>query len=403
MGRVAPNPDSSGTRRLAFVVNHAAFFVSHRLPIALEAVRRGWQVELLTGQAASQTMESLAVDELSRLGIRHFRYSFGSSGLNPIDEIRGFAGLVFRLRSFRPDIVHCASPIGLLYGGLAARLAGSPALVLAVSGMGYAFTDSGDRSIARTLLRSIYLMGVRFAYRHPNKRVIVQNVEDRKFVLDKGLASSTEVRLIRGSGVDLSRFDLSFSTSRRRAVVFLARLLRDKGVIEFVEAARRIREAEPDWTFVLAGTADYRNPSSIPPEVVSEWVKEGVVEWRGHVSDIATLLLESSIVCLPSYREGMPKALLEAAAAGCAVVTTDAPGCRDAVIPGVTGEVVPVRDVSALTDALLGLIRDQPRREAYGREGRALAMRQFGLEGVLRDTFEIYDALCDQGRRRSRT
>src|SRR5690606_2343269 len=110
-------------------------------------------------------------------------------------------------------------------------------------------------------------------------------------------------------------FDLSFSTSRRRAVVFLARLLRDKGVIEFVEAARRIREAEPDWTFVLAGTADYRNPSSIPPEVVSEWVKEGVVEWRGHVSDIATLLLESSIVCLPSYREGMPKALLEAAAA----------------------------------------------------------------------------------------
>lgn len=385
------------TYSIAYVVNHAAFFVSHRLPLAVEALRRGHRVELVTGQAGSLSMESPAETALALHGIAHRRVAFTSSGVNPLRELWSLLQLTILLRRIRPDLVHCASPKGVLYGALAARFAGAYGVVLAVSGMGFAFTTSQRQSTARSVVARIYRCLARLSYGHPNKKVIVQNHDDERMVLDAGLATRSEVVLIPGSGVDLRRLSGVVVEEKLPLVLFPARMLMDKGVLEFVEAVRVLRGRVPGWRFVMAGAADYQNPSSVPRQQIEKFCADGLIEWHGHVEDMTSLYEQASIVCLPSYREGMPKALLEAAASGCAVVTTDTTGCREAILPGVTGDLVPVRDGAALADALLLLINDRGRRERYGHAGQKVAAERFGIEAVVDRTMDLYEELAMRG------
>jgi glycosyltransferase involved in cell wall biosynthesis len=382
--------------RITFVVNHAAFFVSHRLPIALEAMRRGHDVSLITGQAGSQTMEPAAEQVLQRHGIRHIRVAFSSGGVNPLTELRGLLQVVTAMRTLRPDLVHCASPKGILYGGLAAALNRVRALVLAVSGMGFAFTKAPDASAWRNVIAVVYRQLARLAYRHPNKRVIVQNTDDRQAIVEAGLARPEEIVLIPGSGVDLAPY--ATQENKDPLVLFAARMVVDKGVHEFIEAARIVRAAHPEWRFVMAGTADYENPANVPRERLEAAQSEGAIEWLGHVEEMAPLFARAGIVCLPSYyREGMPKTLLEAAAAGCAVVTCDSTGCREAISPGVTGDLVPPRDARRLAATLASLITDESRRESYGRAGRKLAADRYSVEAVVDRILKIYEDLTENG------
>ena len=383
---------------LAFVVNHAAFFISHRLPIAIAALDRGFSVDLFTGLAASPDLERAAVVHLSEYPITHWRVKFTSSSLNPLSEGAGILDLARHLRRRRPDIVHCVSPKGVIYGGIASRLARAPAFVAAVSGQGYAFTN-GEMKSRRIVARQAYSLGSRLAFAHRHKRVIVQNVEDRGRVLEAGLARADQVELIAGSGVDLARY-VAFPIAPREPIVLLpARMLRDKGVHEFAAAAAQLRSKFPSWRFLLAGTADYDNPSRIGPAELKEWQLGGAVEWLGHVDDMPALYARTSIVCLPSYREGMPKVLLEAAAAGCAVVTTDVVGCRDAIRQGVSGDLVPPQDSRALAQVLAALIEDRARRERYGSAGRQLAVERFGIDAVISQTLSLYDRLLEDRTR----
>jgi len=379
------------------VVNHAAFFISHRLPIALTALRQDYVVDLYTGMAASPALEQAAVAELARYPITHRRVKFTSAGINPLSEGVAIVELARRLRSRRPDIVHCVTPKGVLYGGIAARLAGVPAFVAAVSGQGYAFTD-GRRSLSRSIARWAYSLGSRLAFSHRNKRVIVQNTEDRQRVVESGLACAGQIALIPGSGVELERF-VHFPIESKEPIVLLpARMLRDKGIFEFVEAAVRLKAQFKIWRFLLAGTADYDNPSRIDPGTLKRWQESGAVEWLGHVEDMPSLYARTSIVCLPSYREGMPKVLLEAAAAGCAVIAADTTGCREAIRPGMTGDLVPARDSHGLAQAIAALIEDRPRRERYGAAGRQLAIERFGIGDVVSQTLSVYQQLLEDAR-----
>lgn len=380
-------------RRIAYVVNHAAFFVSHRLPLAMEARRAGFDTCLFTGQAGSDEMENTAVRQLLLNGITHVRTRFRSAGMNPVVEVVGLIQLIWHLFRFKPDVIHCASPKGVLYGGIAARICQVPALVLAISGMGYAFTDGVGKGWLRKAIQSAYRALAHFAFRHSNARVIVQNQDDKAALLASGWVKSDRLCLIPGSGVNLSLYASGARTPKSRLVLLPARMLKDKGILEFVDAARQIRSQTPNWRFVLAGAADYDNPSSISSADLKHWQGQGLVEWLGHVNDMVPLFNEAAIVCLPSYREGMPKALLEAAAAGCAVITTDATGCREAIDRGVTGDLVPVQDSNALAAALLSLINDEERRIAYGLNGRARAVQLFSIESVAQQTVDIYKEL----------
>lgn len=380
-------------KRVAYVVNHAAFFVSHRLPVATGARMSGFEVCLLTGQAGSLEMEHTAVAQLKAAGVLHQRAVFSSSGINPLVELLGLVQLAWFMLRYRPDVVHCASPKGVLYGGIAARLCRVPGLVLAISGMGYAYTAGTGRGGMRALVRRVYGALASFAFHHPNVRVIVQNQDDYQSVIEKGLAPSQCVTLIPGSGVDLSLFAGFDPENKVRMVLLPARLLKDKGVEEFVAAARRLKAEAPDWRFVLVGAAGYDNPSAIGMAQLQAWQAEGCIEWLGHVDDMTPLFRDAAIVCLPSYREGMPKALLEAAAAGCAVVTTDVTGCREAIEPGVTGDLVPVRDSEALAKALSSLFKDESLRKAYGVKGQERASAMFSIASVVSQTVQIYKGL----------
>ncbi len=380
--------------RIAYVVNHAAFFVSHRLPLAIEARSAGFDVALFTGQPGSHEMEKVAVAILKEEGVAHQRVAFSSSGLNPVRELVGLLQLVWQLHRFKPQLVHCASPKGVLYGGIAARVCGVRGLVLAISGMGYAYTKGQRDGVFRRFVRFIAdaLAGV--AFRHPNLRVIVQNSDDYAFVLNNGLVDESQLTLIPGSGVNLDLFANCSAHRKSQSILLPARMLKDKGVYEFVEAARKVKASEPDWHFILAGAAGYDNPSAIDEKELRGWQEEGIVEWRGHVVDMTPLFDEAAIVCLPSYREGLPKALLEAAAACCAVVTTDVTGCREAIDPGVTGDLVAARDSDELARALLSLIQDDCRRHRYGINGRERAVRLFSIEAVASKCVDIYKGLA---------
>lgn len=383
---------SSVPRRIQFAVNNAAFFVSHRLPVALAARQVGYEVDLVTGQPGSAALEPTACERLIQEGIPHTRTAFRSDGTNLLEELHGLAGVWGAMRAFRPDIVHAVSPKGILYGGLCARAQKVPGLVIAISGMGSLFT--GEVRGMRAVLGRSYLAAVRAVYRHPRKRVIVQNVDDYTAVLAAGWAKTEEVVFIPGSGVDLKLYSNGPPRQEEPTLVVLpSRLLRHKGVMEFVEAARMLKARGAQARMVLVGTADYQNPSAISEQEIRQWVAAGWIEWWGHQEDMPAVYRRAAVICLPSYREGMPKVLLEAAAAGRPVVTTNVQGCKEAIIPDQTGLLVPVKDSMALAAAIEHLLKRPELRRKFGAAAMRLAQEKYGVDSVVERTLTIYDSL----------
>lgn len=369
--------------RLLFVVNQTEFFLSHRLPLALAAQRQGYEVHI-----ATPTSPAVAI--INDKGLAHHDIPFSRQGMHPLRELTTLRALFRLYRSLRPDIVHHVTIKPVIYGGLIARLTGVPAVVNAVSGLGYVFISSGRRAL---LLRSVVRAGYRLALRHRNSRVIFQNRDDLALFGKKHLIDAKQAVIIKGSGVDLDRFAPMPEPSGPPVVMFASRLLRDKGVCEFVEAAETLRNSGVQARFVLVGDIDPGNPASLPTETVRRWQKEEVVEWWGRRDDMPHAMAQAHIVCLPSYREGLPKILIEAAACGRPIVTTDVPGCREIVRDGENGLLVPVRNVEALSTAIKRLIEDSPLRRRMGEQGRKIAEKEFGLQHVISETLLVYQQL----------
>jgi len=263
------------------------------------------------------------------------------------------------MRAVSPTLVHNVTVKPVLYGTLAARMLGVPAIINAISGLGYAFSDE-SRWMLASVLRSAY----RFVLRSPRVHVIFQNDDDAHEFVSAGLAMPGQGVLIRGSGVDLTRFHPAPEDPATPPLIVLpARMLRDKGVVEFSTAARLLGERGCRARFALAGPLDPANPAALTHSEILQFTVGAPVEWLGHVEDMPELYRRAHVVCLPSYREGLPKSLIEACAAGRPVVTTDVPGCRAVVTHGVNGLLVPARNAGALADALQRLIEDA--HEAY--------------------------------------
>jgi glycosyltransferase involved in cell wall biosynthesis len=370
------------TRRLLFVVNEPGFFLSHRLPLAVAARENGYDVHIATREGDD-------VGKLQSLGFPHHVIPLSRSGKNVAMELRTVWSLLRLMRRLRPDLVHLVTIKPVLYGGIASRLAGIDAVVAAVSGLGFVFTSSRRARLLRTIVLPLY----RLALRHPHQRVIFQNPADRTALVDRGIVPSVQTVLIDGSGVDLREYSYEPETAGPPVVVMASRLLKDKGVREFVGAAARLRREGVVARFVLAGERDPGNPESVSEDEVAAWRASADVEVLGYCHDVAALFKASHIVVLPSYREGLPKVLLEAAACGRAVVTTDAPGCSNAIESGVTGLLVPTRDMGALSAAIGKLVADPALRQSMGRAGRRLAERRYAIEHIVAAHLEIYGAL----------
>lgn len=370
-------------KKLLFLVNVDWFFLSHRLPIAIEALNQGYEVHVATGITDK-------LDVLRSHGLIVHPLSIGRSSTCVVGEARTFLHILRIFKKVRPDIVHLVTIKPVIFGGIAARLAGVPAVVAAISGLGFVFIANNRKAaVVRFFVSGLY----RLALGKRNLKVICQNPDDRETIVHVAALSLNKIAMIPGSGVDLSAYPTKPLPSGVPVVVMAARLLRDKGVYEFIAAAQRLRSRGVDARFWLVGEPDVGNPASVDESELLVWRREGSVALLGHRHDIADLFAQSSMVVLPSHREGLPKVLIEADACARAVVTTDVPGCRDAIEPGKSGLLVPVKDSVALADAIQCLIEDPELCQKMGQAGRALAEREFSIEKIVDAHLAIYKEL----------
>ena len=385
------SPDPSPNQKAAaptllFVVNVAWFFCMHRLHLARAAQAAGFNVHVATSPDTPEDMEAIA-----QAGLHAHEIDIQRGRGSIVEELRLTSSLYSLYRRIRPDIVHHVTIKPVLCGTLAARLAGVPAIVNAMSGLGFVFT-AADRwaPMRRFWVTSAY----RILFANRATRVIFENNDDLSMFARRGIVSSRQAVLIRGAGVDVDRYRVSARCDTDRLLVVLpARMLWDKGVREFCEAAVLVRTAGVDARFALVGGLDQHNPSAIDESWLRKQEQLGAVEWWGHQKDMASVYAQASVVCLPSYREGLPTVLLEAAAAGCALVATDVPGCREVVLDGQTGLRVPPRDSNLLAQALGTLLSDQKLRRQLSEAAYTYVNKEFSTQMVQNSTIALYEQM----------
>ncbi len=368
-------------KKLLYLVTEDWYFASHRLALAEAARDAGYDVSVVTNVANHG-------DIIRDAGLKLIPIKFDRSGLNPLRDSATIAKLAAIYARVKPDVVHHVAMKPVLYGSIAARAAHVPRVVNAIMGLGYVFTSESAKA---KLLRPAVRAALRAALSSKQSRVIVQNRDDRTQLVASRLATPESIRLIRGSGVDIADFLVTPPPAGRPRIILPARLLRDKGVVEFIEAARILKRDGIDAEFVLAGAPDPHNPASLTQIEIDTYVREGLVTALGWHDDMASVFADAAIVCLPSYREGLPKALLEAAASGRPIVTTDVPGCREIVEHDVNGLLVPARNAQALAAALHRLIADPVLRARLAAAGRTLVEKYFAAPIVIQQTLEIYN------------
>lgn len=368
------------TRKLLFLLTEDWFFCSHFIERALAAKQAGYAVVVAAN-------EQVHAAKIRAAGLRFVALPLERRSVNPLKEL-ALLVRIFRLyRREKPDIVHQVGAKPMLYGSTAAQLARVPAIVNAPVGMGYIFSST-DR-LAKLLRPS-----VRLAYRvlsNPkNSRVIFENGDDLRSFVNWGAVRAKDAVLIKGAGIDLEQFQPHPMPYGIPVVMLTARMLRDKGINEFVAAAHLLHEQGIKARFVLVGGPDPINPTSLTEQELNALNGKKSIEWWGWSDNMAEKLKQANIVCLPSYREGLPKSLLEAAACGLPIVTTDTPGCREVVIDGINGFLVPARNVPLLAEAMRKLIVDATLRMRMGQASRAKAVAEFSAEKVAGETLSVY-------------
>jgi glycosyltransferase involved in cell wall biosynthesis len=366
---------------LVFLLTEDWFFASHFQRRALAAKEAGFRVILIA-------RESEAGAKIRSAGIEFFPVPFIRRRLNPFAELVFTLQLAKLYRRLKPDLVHHIALKPIVIGGIAARLAGVRAIVNAPVGLGFVF--SSDKWLAKALKPLVKLL-LRLTLTPPGAKVIFENPDDMAVLSAAGMVRADDAVLIRGAGVDITEFVPVLEPPPPIRVILIARMIREKGVADFVEAARILKgEAE----FVMVGAPDEGNPNTITEQELLAWQAEKKITWLGPRRDIAALLAGAHIACQPStYREGLPKSALEAMAAGKPLVATDIPGCREAVINGETGFLVPPRDPPALAAAIRQLIDSAELRIRFGAAGRARAEQEFADSVICAQTLLVYQAL----------
>lgn len=372
-----------GKPRILFVVNVDWFFLSHRLPIALAAKEAGAEVIVAAGDTGKG-------EEIKKHGLSFLPVPFSRKGTNPFGEARTLFALMGLYRRIKPDLIHHVSIKPVIYGSIAARILGNVPVVNAIPGLGFVFSSPEASQVLRFIVKLAY----RLALSYPNSKTIFQNADDMHRCIEEGLVQEEKAILIRGSGVNCNLFRPSPIPSGPPVVLLASRMLWDKGIGDFVEAARLLHHSHPEVRFVLVGKMDEGNPTSIPLSTLNGWINEGVIEWWGQREDMPHVLSQAHIVVLPSfYGEGLPKVLLEAAASARPIIATDIPGCREIVRHDINGILVPPRNIQALADAISKLLSAPELMRYMGEAGRAIAEEEFAEEIVIAQTLELYRKL----------
>ncbi len=369
--------------KILYFVTEDWYFCSHRLPLAVAAKNAGYEVVVVTRvrehgeiiRSAGLKLIPLELDRTARGLLSQFKTVFNLVGI---------------YKKEKPDIVHHVAMMPVIYGSLAAKLTRVPAVVNALTGLGYVFISS---RIKARVIKFFISIAFRYLLRGHHYRTIFQNPDDRDLFCSSGIIEKKNTILIRGSGVDTDRFFSSNVNNQMPVVMLASRMLWDKGVGEFVGAVRNLQSEGVKARFLLVGDGDLGNRNAVPVEQLKKWHDEKIIEWLGRCKNMVDIFSNVDIVCLPSYREGVPLVLIEAAACGKPIVTTDVPGCREIVRHNENGILIPQKNIEALTSALRGLIVDKSLRIKMGEKGREIACNEFSVGHVIDATLEVYKTL----------
>ena len=377
-----PNRPETG-RRIVLVSNTSWYLLNFRAALIEELITHGWSVFTLAPDDQYGA-------ELAALGSEFSVWHLNRRSVSPLGHTAAFLRLLSIYRRIRPHVVHHFTIKPIILGGIAARILGIPGIVQAVTGLGHAF--SKESSLDRLALNGYRLALGGRAF------TVFQNEDDMSQIIGSGVTNEDKCTLIRGSGVDVERFSaIPLPQSDGRITFLMAcRMLWAKGVREYVEAARTLHESDPNLRFLLVGDSDRGSPDAVPHEWLEKLRGDGSVEWRGHQPDTRDSLAEAHVVVLPSYREGLPKSLLEGAAAGRPLVATDVPGCRDVTLEGRSGILVKARDAAALAAGMLVLTRDPIARRTLGEGAKALVHKRFASEIIIGETLELYERILSK-------
>lgn len=374
-------------KRLLFVISEDYVFVSHRLFLGKYALEQGMHVGILCNTSKHKKL-------IEESGIEVFDWPFERGSLNPIKAVKSLWFALIAMKRFDPDIVHAVALKPIIYASIACKCLFIKRRVFALTGVGFVFSSN---SMKAKLLRPLVTVALKLAFKGKFSRVILQNSDDCSLLENKNIISTESIDLIRGAGVDTNIFSPCLDESSPILVILPARILWDKGIGEFVNAAQILRGKGVNARFVIVGEPDIQNPMCVPMSQIELWVNEGVVEYWGYKDDMPEVLKSASIVCLPSYREGLPKSLLEAASCGLPLVAFDVPGCREVIDDGWNGYLVELKDVNALSMALEKLILNKDLRGIMGGNSREKVIQEFSQEGIAKETFEVWEKLLVKG------
>jgi len=373
------------SKKIVYFVNVDWFFLSHRLPLALNAIKNNDEVYLITKDTGKRSI-------IESHKIKFIDINIERSGKNIFKELLLVIIYAKLLMQIKPDICHHVTLKPSIYGSLAARIVKpfcNPKIINAISGLGYNFTDS-----RKSFTQKIMFFLMKLAFKNKNVRFIFQNKDDSKLFESNKLANDTNTSIIKGSGVDLTKFKFTEKASNGSGIKILlaCRMLEDKGVKEFIGAAQLLQdEYIGKVKFVLAGDIDKENLASIDETYLKQNEIKNYIEYLGFVPEMDKLIAQSDIVVLPSYREGLPKVLIEACAIGRPIVTTNSIGCRECVIEKFNGFLVPIKSIVELAEKIKLLINDEKLRVEFGKNSRLLAEREFDINIVINKTFQLYN------------
>ena len=373
-------------QRLLFMFTEDWAFASLFLDRAIAAKNAGYEVAVHVRCSEHRTV-------IEQAGLKVIPHNISRSGLNPFRELLSVLQLVKVFRSFRPEVIHLIALKPIVLGSLASVFYPKAKVVNAPVGMGYLFASNDVRA---RLARPIVKLVLKSTLGRKRSMTIIENSDDKRSLIEGGFLQSNQIVLIRGTGVNLEVFRPTAEPDGPKIVVLIARMLREKGVVEVVESARIIKRKNPSTIFWLIGDADLGNPASLTTQQLQEWNDEGIVKWLGYRTDVADLLTQVHIVCLPSYREGFGKVFVEAGAALRAVVATDVPGCREAVEHQVNGLLVEPKNSEALAAALIEVLENDQLRLRLAKEGRRRAEFEFSSETVNTQTLAVYQQVLNQ-------
>lgn len=363
--------------KIAVLSSHTPSLFWFRMDMMKEFIRRGHSVIAIGNEPESEWLR-----RFSENGIRYISAEIQRNGTNPFKDIRTYFSIKKILKSERPDKVFTYQAKTVIYGGMAAKSLKITDVYPLIAGVGSVFISDGAKAkIIRAILKTEYRIGMKHA-----KKVFFQNPDDVEVFCKNRIISEDRVVMLNGSGVNLERFE-RLPLPGKVTFLCISRLIRDKGVYEYLQAAKIVKEQNPEARFLLVGPYD-TNPSALKPEELAPYTDAGIVEYFGEQPDVRPYIAQCSVFVLPSYREGTPKTVLEAMACGRAIITTDAPGCKETVTDGENGFLVPVRDVPALSDRMLYFLKHPEIITVMSEKGRKIVEDKF-------DVVKVNNTVCD--------